>query len=312
MIFWPRTRFEWRLRTRILLLGESTRIMAIVNLTPPSSAGPALQDAAWAKVAVAGAVEAIDAGADIVDLVAEPVRTHAVSADQDHNQEQARLLPVLEALLRARPDAVVAVDVHSAATARAAARVGAEIVNDLSANGSGWDDTVAEVVAQTGCGLVLRHSRGRSREWLAEGPMSGDEIVPELFSGLCERIMLAESAGIDAERLVADPGFGFGRRAAEDVALLAGLGRLRQLGRPLLLGLQPAGFSRQGASKEPANPHPTDSSQSEDAHRTAAIAGHVAAILAGVHILRVHDVQAAREASAVADAVLEAGARNND
>lgn len=288
-------------------MGECTRIVGVVNVAHGGTHGPAVQAATWAKVAVASAVQAVEEGADIVELVVEHGRGHA--PPEFAEEEQWQLLPVLEGLMMARPEAVVAVDVHHAATARAAARLGAEILNDPPGlTGSGWDEAMANVVAQTGCGLVLRHARGRGREWLAEGPMSSDEVVPEAFTGLCERMMLAESAGIAVEQIVADPGFGRGRRTAEDMALLAGLGRLRQLGRPLLVGVQLPGqerngdaqVARQGEGKWP---------ETEDARRTRVIASHVTAILAGVHLLRVHDVAAAREAVAVADAVLEAGAR---
>jgi dihydropteroate synthase len=249
MIFWTRSRFEWRLRTRSLQLGEHTRVMAMVPLAPDDLAGSkwthgSAMDAAWAKATIAESVNAVDAGADIINLGAseESSRSHLSSVTPD--QEQARLLPVLEGLMHLRPTAVVSVDVCHAATARQAARLGAEIVNDVSA--PGWDEAMAEVVARTGCGLILRHSRGRPRAWLAEGPMSSDEVVPSVFSGLCERLAMAEAAGINTEQIVADPGFspgfGFGKRGTEDVALLAGLGRLRQLGRPLLVGFPLVGF----------------------------------------------------------------------
>ena len=316
MIFWARTRFEWRLRTRSLQLGERTCVMAIIHLEPDDATGKwtpgSAMDAAWAKAAIAEAVNAVDAGADIIDFRAIASTDSArrpispISADQ----EQARLFPVLEGLMDLRPHSVVSVNVCHAATARLAARMGAEIVNDISS--PGWDEAMAEVVARTGCGLILRHTRGRPREWLAEGPMSSDEVVPAVFNGLCERLAMAEAAGIHTDQIVADPGFstGFGsrKRGAEDVALLAGLGRLRQLGRPLLVGFPLVGFPTNGHA---GNGHPPGPIQSDDphpnnTHRATIIAGNVAAILAGVHLLRVHDVQAAREAASVADAVLAA------
>jgi dihydropteroate synthase len=299
MIFWPRPRFEWQLRTRTLALGERTRIMAVVGIHLYDGPGSAANSAAWAKVAVANAVAAVDARADIVDLQAEHAQPHpSVTGSAtpfampcSTQEEQARLLPVLEALMMARPGAVVAVDAHYAETARAAIRAGAEIVNDLSGpggNGLVWNEAMAEVVAQSGCGLVLRHAR--SREALADGPLPSDEVVPETFDALCVRRMLAESAGIAADQIVADPGLGLGREPPEDMALLAGLGRLRQLGRPLLVGVPLAA----GA---------------QEADLIRDVASHVAAILAGVHLLRVQDVAAARAAISVADAVLEASSR---
>ena len=304
-----RTRFDWQLRTRRLALGERTRLMAIVNLTPDSFSGDGLLQsegplvlhglaAASAKLAVAAAIEAVDAGADIVDLGAESTRPDALPISAD--EEQMRLLPVLERLLMERPHAVVSVDTYHAATARAAARAGAEIINDVS--GLTWDEAMADVVAQTGCGLVLMHARGRPGDWQSQPPMEAGEVVPMTFAGLCEQMAGAEAAGIGTERIVVDPGFGFGKRGAENFALLAGLRRLHELGRPLLIGL-----SRKGFLGEAVGPVQEKGLTPAKARRIATEAANVAAILTGVHVLRVHDLQAAREASAVADAVLNAG-----
>jgi dihydropteroate synthase len=296
-----RPHFEWKLRTRRLTLGGRTRLMAIVNLTPDSFSGDGQMQglaAADAKMAVAAAVEAVDSGADIVDLGAESTRPNATPLSAD--EEQARLLPVLEGLRHARPAAVVSVDTYHAATARAAARAGAEIINDVS--GLTWDEAMADVVAQTGCGLVLMHARGRSGEWLTQPELDSGVVVPLVFAGLCEQMAQAEAVGIGTERIVVDPGFGFGKRGAENFALLAGLGRLRELGRPLLIGLSRKGFlgdavkSLQSKDLQPA-----------ESRRIATVAANVAAVLAGAHVLRVHDLQAAKEATAVADAVLMQG-----
>jgi dihydropteroate synthase len=299
-----RPRFDWHLRTRSMALGERARVMAIINITPDSFSGDGLLrdlpdslTAASTKLAVAAAVEAVDAGADIIDLGAESTRPNATPLSS--LEERARLMPVLEGVLLARPNAVVSVDTYHAATAKAATHAGAEIINDVS--GLIWDEEMAHVVAQSGCGLVLMHTRGRPREWLAQGPMTSDEIVPEVFSGLCERLALAEAAGIATSRIVVDPGFGFGKRGKENFALLAGLGRLHELGRPILIGL-----SRKSFLADAVRGVQADGLVQAETRRTATIAGNVAAMFAGVHILRVHDVQAAREAAAVVDAVLEA------
>jgi dihydropteroate synthase len=298
--------FNWQLRTRKLKLGERTLVMAIVNLTPDSFSGDGLLRGgrpsvlhgvvvAGAKMALVGAIEAVDSGADIIDLGAESTRPNAVAIGPD--QEQERLLPVLEQLLKERPKAIVSVDTYHAATARAAARAGAEIINDVS--GLSWDSAMPEIAAQTGCGLVLMHARGRPGEWQSQAPLDREEVVPVVFAGLCEQMVQAEAVGIKTQRIVVDPGFGFGKRGEENFALLAGLKRLRELGRPLLIGLSRKGFlgeavrSMQRQELEPVK-----------ARRIATEAGNVAAVLAGAHILRVHDVQAARESSAVADAVL--------
>ncbi len=302
-----RPQFEWQLRTRKLALGERTLLMAIVNLTPDSFSGDGLLSAGGAlgsmggaaanKLAVVTAIEAIDAGADIVDLGAESTRPNSTPISGD--QEQARLLPVLEQLMLERPNAVVSVDTYHGSTAQAAARAGAEIINDVS--GLTWDPSMAKAVSQSGCGLVLMHARGRSGEWQTQPGLESEAVVPVVFAGLCEQLAQAEAAGIRTERIVADPGFGFGKRGAENFALLARLGRLRELGRPLLVGL-----SRKGFLGDAVKPLQHKRVELSEARRIATAAANVTAILAGAHVLRVHDLQAAQEAAAVADAVLSA------
>lgn len=302
-----RPQFEWHLRTRKLALGKRTLLMAIINLTPDSFSGDGLMGtravaglavpATAVKLAAAMAIEAVDAGADIVDLGAESTRPNATPITSE--QEQERLLPVLEQVLQQRPDAVVSVDTYHAGTARAAARAGAEIINDVS--GLTWDPSMAKAVSQSGCGLVLMHARGRSGEWQTQAGLDSDAVMPVVFAGLCEQLAQAEAAGIRTERIVADPGFGFGKRGAENFALLARLGRLRELGRPLLVGLSRKGFLGDAVKRlqrKPAEP--------AEARRIATAAANVTAILAGAHVLRVHDLQVAQEAAAIADAVLSA------
>ena len=302
-----RPRFCWHLRSRRMELGERTRLIAIVNLAQEDG----LPAAASAKFAVAAAIEAVDGGADIVELGSSATRTGAQTITAKHECE--RLLPVLEGLLHARPKAVVSVDTCYAGTAREAARRGAEILKDVS--GLTWDAEMAETVARSGCGVVLMYARGRKRESLAHGPMSHDEVVPAAFAGLCESLSIAESANIADERMVVDPGFGFGKGGAENFALLAQLSRLHQLGRPLLVGLSRKGFLAE-AVKDVQAEGPVAGSRAREsgpgapkaeARYIATVAGNVAAVLAGAHLLRVHDLQAAREAVAVADEVLAAG-----
>lgn len=302
-----RSHFEWQLRTRKLAVGHRTLLMAIINLTPDSFSGDGLMSAggtlglgpraAVTKLAVASAIEAVDAGADIVDLGAESTRPNATPITSE--QEQARLLPVLEQVLHARPDAVISVDTYHADTARAAARAGAEIINDVS--GLTWDPSMAKAVSRSGCGLVLMHARGRSAEWQTLPGLDSDAVVPIVFAGLCEQLAQAEAAEIRTERIVLDPGFGFGKRGAENFALLARLGRLRELGRPLLVGL-----SRKGFLGDAVRSVQQKSVDLPEARRIATAAANVTAILSGAHVLRVHDLQAAQEAAAIADAVLSA------
>lgn len=304
MPFAVRPRFPWRLRSRELALGERTRLMAIVNLTPDSFSGDGLSDRGLGN-AVEAACRMIDGGADIVDLGAESTRPGAQPVSTD--EEQARLLPVLDAVCRERPGALLSVDSYHAATARAAARAGAEIVNDVS--GLQWDAAMAQAVSETGCGLVLMHARGRPTEWHALPTLSREKMLQVVFAGLMEGLAVAEAAGIPSDAIVLDPGFGFGKHGAENFALLAELDQLHQLGRALLVGLSRKGFL--GAAVRDVQRELAAEIPASVARLNATLAGNVAAILAGAHVLRVHDLQAAQEAAAVADEVLAAAAASD-
>jgi dihydropteroate synthase len=288
MGFAVRPTFEWQLRTRTLALGKRTLVMAIVNLTPDSFSGDGV-GGLTTEATVQFAVGRLDGGADILDLGAESTRPDAAPLSAD--EEQQRLLPVLEAVLRERPLAVVSVDTYHASTALAAAQAGAEIINDVS--GLLWDVDMAATVAETRVGLILMHTRGRPTEWRFQAAIPPQDVVPMVLDGLRERLAVARAAGVAEDRIVLDPGFGFGKRGAENFALLAGLERLGELGLPLLAGLSMKGFL--GAVVAPLN---------AVSRVNATMAANVAAILGGAHIVRVHDLQEAREAAAVADAVV--------
>ncbi len=297
MAFATRAHFEWKLRTRVVALGERTRLMAIINLTPDSFSGDGLAEEGG-EAAVRAGCAAVDGGADIVDLGGESTRPDAAPVTSD--DEQARLLPVLEALVRERPKAVISVDTYHAATARAAAARGAEIVNDVS--GLQWDGDMAAAVAETGCGLVLTHTRGRPGEWRDQVRLPREAMLADVLNGLAQGRSLADNAGIGSERIVLDPGFGFGKRGRENFALLAALPRLQRLGHGILIGLSRKGFLGEAVEAVQSRCDPPLSPAA--ARRDATLAANVAAILGGAHILRVHDLQAAREAAVIADAVL--------
>ena len=289
-----RTRsFDWHLRSRTLVLGAKTHLMAIVNLTPDSFSGDGIEGI---EAGITAAIAAVDGGADILDLGAESTRPNATAISSD--EEQARLLPVLAGLLRERPAAIVSVDTYHAATARAVATAGAEIINDVS--GLLWDEQMASTVAGTGCGLVLMHTRGDSRAWRSLPPLPSDEVLPLVRDGLRERLNAARQAGIPDGKIVLDPGFGFGKIGPENIPLLAGLPDLQDLGRPLLIGL-----SRKGFLGELVKPVQAGSSASPaEARRSATLAANVIAAMNGAHILRTHDLQQTREAMSVVDAVM--------
>ncbi len=294
-----RSTAHWRLRSRTLELGRHTLVMGVVNITPDSfSDGFSLVS----EESVAHAIGLIEEGADILDLGAESTRPGsraggadaAVSADE----EQARLLPVLEGILGAQPHAVVSVDTYKAETARLALKAGAEVINDVS--GFTWDLGIAAVCAEFGAGVVLTHTRGRPEEWSAQPQLAPDALVPMVREGLAASMAAAERAGVAREAIVLDPGYGFGKRFDENYALLARQAELLRLGRPLLAGLSRKSFLGHTLAKLFGGDAPPDQRES------ASLAAMTAAILHGASIVRVHAVRPAVEASLIADAICQA------
>jgi dihydropteroate synthase len=296
-----RSTATWRLRTRELELGRRTLVMGVVNLTPDSFSDGGLflePDAA-----VRRGLEVLDEGADIVDLGAESTRPGTRAGGEDPavsaDEEQARLLPVLEAILKERPRAVVSVDTYKAATARTALAAGAEIVNDVS--GFNWDPAMAAACAQFGAGVVLMHTRGRPDEWRAQARLAPDALMAMVREGLEASLQAATRAGIPLDAIVLDPGYGFGKRFDENYALLARQGELLSLGAPLLAGVSRKSFLGHAlAPLHGGDPAPVMERES------AGLAAMTAAILHGASVVRVHSVRAAVEAARIADAILAA------
>jgi dihydropteroate synthase len=287
----------------LLELGRRTLVMGIVNVTPDSfSDGGRFFNP---EAAVKHALELLDEGADILDLGAESTRPGSqaggaaplVSAEE----EQARLLPVIHGILKSRPDAILSIDTYKAATARAALQAGAEIINDVS--GFNWDAEMAELCAETGCGVVLTHTRGRPEEWRSLPRLVADEMLAVVRDGLAASLKLASDAGIPPKALVLDPGYGFGKSFEANYALLARQQQLLALGRPLL-----AGVSRKMFLGRTLAPLHGGQDAPVAAREAASVAAQVAAILHGAAIVRVHAVRPAVEAARIADAVLDVDA----
>ena len=290
----------WQLRTRPLPLGSRTLVMGVINITPDSfSDGGAFLDP---DAAIHHALHFLEQGADILDLGAESTRpgSHAgkeiaLSADE----EQSRLLPVLEGILKARPDATLSIDTYKASTARAALSAGAEIINDVS--GFTWDAALPAVCAEARCGLILMHTRGLPDEWIAQSKLSPGALLEAVRSGLTASLATARAAGIAPESIVLDPGYGFGKRLDENYALIARQHELLSLGRPILAGLSRKSFLGHtlaslhgGATASPTQ------------RENATIAAHTVAILHGASIIRTHAVRCGVEAARIADAILSA------
>jgi dihydropteroate synthase len=306
-----RSVFQWNLGSRSLELGKRTLIMGVVNVTPDSfSDGGKFLDR---DQALAHAIQLLEDGADIIDVGGESTRPGArVSPEkqpqteklQDSDgkrvavsidEELQRVVPVIAELKKKQPKVVVSVDTYKAAVARAAVVAGAEIVNDVS--GFRWDLQMAKTVAELKCGTVLMHMRGRPEEWHNLPPAT--EIMLLVKRELKDWAEKAVLAGVRRERIVLDPGFGFGKNFDENYPLIARLGELQTAGFPLLAGVSRKSFiGRTVGEGNQTVPPP--------GRLYGTLACESALILKGAHILRTHDVKASLEAARVADAILRA------
>lgn len=301
--------FQWRLRRREFELGRRTLIMGILNVTPDSfSDGGVFLDC---RHAVARALTMLAEGADVIDIGGESTRPGAATAVSNAvgqpaanptaavsaRQELERVLPVIAELRRVAPDAVLSLDTYKSEVARAAVEAGAEIVNDVT--GLRGDARMPATVADLACGVVLMHTRGRPEQWRSL-PRMGAEIVELVGRELGEWAQAALGAGVARERLMLDPGFGFGKNFEENYPLLARFDELHRLGFPLLAATSRKSFIARTVSRD-GQPVPP----AERLYGT--LATITAAILRGAHMVRVHDVAAARAAALVADEILKAG-----
>ena len=253
-------------------------LMGIVNVTPDSFSDGGLYDTT--EGAIVHAAELVQAGADIVDVGGESTRPGSDTVgDVD---ELTRVLPVLDGLTGL--SAAISIDTRKSTVARAAASKGAKIFNDVSA--LTFDAGSLGAAAETGLSVVLMHAKGEPKT-MQDNPTYGD-VVLEVFDYLEERIIAARAAGIELQRIAADPGIGFGKSMAHNIALLANLSLLHGLGVLLLVGASRKRFIR-GIS----------GGESPRAREPGSFAAAIVAAAQGVQMLRVHDVAGTRQALAV-------------
>jgi len=250
--------------------------MGIVNVTPDSfSDGGAWLDPAQA---VAHGLRLLDEGADVLDIGGESTRPGAAAVSAD--EELRRVVPVLRGLRTAAPTARLSIDTAKSAVAAAAVQAGATIVNDVTALG---DPDMARVCAQADVELILMHIRGTPRT-MQDDTAYGD-LIGDVCAWLDERASLAMAAGVRRDRIVLDPGLGFGKALNDNARLIAAIPRLRALGYPVLIGASRKRFI--GAlTAEPEAPRRIHGS----------VGAALAAAQRGAAWLRVHDVAATRAA----------------
>lgn len=266
---------------RILEIGPRALVMGILNVTPDSFSDGGLH--LDPRKAVEAARQMAADGADIIDIGGESTRPGADPISPA--EEQGRILPVFEALSKAfgTGGPLLSVDTYRAETARLALSAGAHIVNDVW--GLRREPEIAEVAARAGAGVVIMHT-GREREKLAD-------VIADQFAWFEPSLAVADEAGIRRESLMLDPGFGFAKDTAENVALMARMAELNVLGLPIVAGTSRKRFIGALTGREAA------------ADRDAGTAAtSVLLRLAGAAIFRVHNVRINRDALVMADAVV--------
>jgi dihydropteroate synthase len=303
--------FEWNLGSRSLQLGKRTLVMGVINVTPDSFSDGGMHTNH--HDAVEYGMRLLHDGADIVDVGGESTRPGAkvlTSAEtpgknsalvgQAHpdpqpvseKEELERVIPVISALKQKRPEKVISVDTYKANVARAAVEAGAEIVNDVS--GFRWDPGMVKTLAGLKCGAVLMHMRGRPEEWRTLPPVS--DVVTLVKRELRAWADVALLGGVKRERMVLDPGFGFGKSFQENYPLLKRFEELHELRFPLLAGVSRKSFIGRALAR-----NGQDAPVSERLYGT--LAAETALILRGAHIVRTHDVRACADAARMADVV---------
>ncbi|MEW5992507.1 MAG: dihydropteroate synthase [Chloroflexota bacterium] len=265
---------------RTFTWGTRTYVMGIVNVTPDSFSGDGLLaggDPVAAAVALATTM--VGAGADILDVGGESSRPgHAIVSSED---ELARVVPVIRAVREALPDTPISIDTSKPAVAAAAIGAGADLVNDVW--GVAEDDVLARLAAEHRVPIVVMHNRAEARY---------TTLLPEIVADLQRAIERALAAGVAWDDIVIDPGFGFGKTAEHNLALLRDLASLAILGRPILLG----------TSRKSTLGRVLD--LPADERLEATLATTALAIASGVDIVRVHDVRENVRAARIADAVV--------
>ncbi|HON59229.1 MAG TPA: dihydropteroate synthase [Smithella sp.] len=279
-------KYVFRTSRRKMILGERTLIMGILNVTPDSfSDGGMFSDT---DRAVKQALKMEEEGADIIDIGGESTRPG--SKPVPARVELQRVLPVIEALSR-KIKIPISIDTQKAQVARRAVEAGAEIINDISALNT--DKKMGRTAGETGAGLVLMHMRGRPDN-MQKGDLTYGNLLGEIAEYLQKSVQTALKAGVEKDKIILDPGIGFGKTFEDNYKLIKNLSQLKTLGLPLLVGPSRKSFIGKITGGEPR----------ERLEGTAAAVA--AAIMNGCHIVRVHDVAVMKKVAAVTDAIVRA------
>ncbi len=296
---------ELRLAGQTLTWGERTYVMGIINVTPDSFSGDGLmqgdaearRETTLEEVALAQGRRQAGEGADILDVGGESTRPGAKPVPLE--EELARVVPAIR-LLAAQVDLPISIDSFKAAVVREALAAGAHLVNDIwglrNPHGEGWNEELAAVVREAGVPIVLMHNR---RARAAVGELGGHypkveyhDLMGEIVADLEESLSFAVAQGIPEEKVLVDPGIGFGKTPEQNLVVLRRLAELKSLGRPILLGTSRKSFIGMALKLPP------------EERLEGTLASLALGIANGADIVRVHDVREAVRAVRVSDAVV--------
>lgn len=278
---------------KTLQWGARTYVMGIINVTPDSFSGDGL--AGDVDAALVLARRFLEAGADFLDVGGESTRPGAEPVDAE--EEMRRVLPVIAALSRELPDALISVDTYKAVVAEAALESGAHLVNDVW--GLRADPEMAAVVARHNAPLILMHNRSNPKTAEVRERLGGryvgveyENLLEDVKRELMESVALARAAGIPDEHIILDPGIGFGKTVAQNLELINRLDEIRALGFPVLLGPSRKSFIGYTLDLPP------------DQRLEGTAAAVAIGIARGADIVRVHDVLEIARVARMADAII--------
>jgi len=278
--------FAIRCRKKTLTLGKRTLLMGVLNVTPDSfSDGGLFFDK---ENAIAHGIRMFEEGADIIDIGGESTRPGSKPLELE--EELRRIIPVIESLSK-KVEVPISIDTYKSAVAQRAIEAGAEIINDIS--GLRFDPSLAQVAARENTPLVLMHIRGTPETMQKD--IYYESLFSEILHYLKGSIQMAESAGVDPQQIIVDPGIGFGKTAEDNFLIIKNLYEFRILGKPILLGT-----SRKSFIGKILN-------EAAGGRLEGTLSSIAIGVLNGAHVIRSHDVLQAKKAITVADAIRLAG-----
>jgi dihydropteroate synthase len=281
-----KTHYSIRCRKQTLTLGKKTLLMGILNVTPDSFSDGGLFFNRGK--AVDHGKKMVEEGADIIDIGGESTRPGSKPLELE--EELRRVVPVIESLAK-KIDVPISIDTYKSAVARRAIEAGAEIINDIS--GLRFDPILAQVAAKEDVPIILMHIRGTPETM--QKNVHYESLFSEIIQYLKESIQKAESAGVDPNHIIIDPGIGFGKTIEDNLLIIKNLYEFRVLGKPILLGTSRKSFIGKILNAEPED-------RLEGTLSSIAIG-----VLNGAHIVRSHDVLQTKKAIAMADAIRMVG-----